>query len=63
MPDQSRLSSARFKQPSFQTCLEVNDLSCLIKSVKLRIVVRINHLQQDVEQVDGHGHAEVDRVR
>ena len=41
----------------------MNDLSCLIKSVKLRIVVRINHLQQDVEQVDGHVHAEVDGVR
>jgi hypothetical protein len=36
---------------------------CLIKSVKLRIVVQINHLQQDVEQVDGHVHAEVDGVR
>ena len=63
MPSRSRLSSARFEQPLFQTCLKVNDLSCLIKSVKLRIVVRINHLKQDVEREDGHVHAEVDVVR
>ena len=36
---------------------------CSIKSVKLRFVIKINHLQQDVERVDGHVHAEVDGVR
>jgi hypothetical protein len=31
-----------------------------IKFVKIRF--RINHLLQEVEQVDGHAHAEVDGV-
>ena len=36
---------------------------CSIKSIEVKIRFRINHLQQDVEQVDGHVHAEVDGVR
>ncbi len=42
-------------------------LSSLLRWLKtsvnrLSFVVRINHLLQEVEQVDGHAHAEVDGV-
>ena len=59
-----QLDARRFEQQNFSDLSKGEwFISARLNQFIVKIRFRINHLQQDVEQVDGHVHAEVDGVR